>query len=376
MAQVFLASVGVANAFRRIGGKPVHFFTAKTLTDSSINLSVSAEEVRGGEGGKLLGQFFHTSTFGLSMTDAMFKLEYIAAQVGSEIINGGYGMVDDNDRVATVTGDQPSSGVAYAPGDKIKLTEKPIALLAGTDPIVWYNVAGSTDYATVEPDADGIVTIPGATVIQGANTEPVKYCLHYFADKAAARKVIVNSNFVPEELTIFLTTRLYAGDASAPETGKPVGTVTIKIPRFQLNGTADIALAMASAATVQLQGNALSYDDGCEGGKYAEIVEVLQISEFDGYTQVVVAADSTDVGEVPQVYLVGERKTPKLLNNAELKFTVPGEDDALVDALGEDGKISAAAAGKEVTVTYDPKANGLSIFDPALTVTFTPTTGA
>lgn len=376
MAQVFLASVGVANAFRRINGQPVHFFTAKTLTDSSINLSVSAEEVRGGEGGKLLGQFFHTSTFGLSMTDAMFKLEYIAAQVGSEIINGGYGMVDDNDRLATVTGEQPSDGVTYAAGNKIKLTEKAIALLDGTAPLVWYNVAGSTEYATAVPDADNIITIPGATEIQGTATEPVKYCVHYFADKKAARKVIVNSNFVPEELTVFLTTRLYAGDASAPETGKPVGTVTIKIPRFQLNGTADIALAMASAATVQLQGNALSYDDGCEGGKYAEIVEVLQVSQFDGYTNIVVAADSQEVGDVPAIYLVGERKTPKLLNNADLELTFTGEDSSVANALDDNGKIVAAAADKEVTVTYNPKVNGLPYFDNPLTVTFTPTARA
>lgn len=348
MAQVFLASVGVANAFRRINGQPVHFFTAKTLTDSSINLSVSAEEVRGGEGGKLLGQFFHTSTFGLSMTDAMFKLEYIAAQVGSEIINGGYGMVDDIDRVATA--------------GKITLTEIPIALLDGTDPLVWYNVAGSTEYASVVPviDADAktaTVTIPGADVIG----EDVKYCLHYFADKAAARKVIVNSNFVPEELTVFLTTRLYAGDASAPETGKPVGTVTIKIPRFQLNGTADIALAMASAATVQLQGNALSYDDGCEGGKYAEIVEVLQVSQFDGFTAIVADAESLAVGDAPMVYLVGAKKTPRLLNNADEALTFT---PALVD-----GKIAEALT----KIEYNPMVNGLPVYEAPLP--FTPTTG-
>lgn len=356
MAQVFLASVGTAQAFRRINGQPVHFFTAKTLTDSSINLSVSGEEVRGGEGGKLLGQFFHTSTFGLTMTDAMFKLEYIAAQVGSEIINGGYGLVDDNDKV-------PVDGV-------ITLSDVPIPLLEGTDPLVWYNVAGSTDYASVVPTiTNGVatVTIPGADIIGGTNpTTPVQYCLHYFADKAAARKVIVNSNFVPEELVVFLTTRLYAGDASAPETGKPVGTVTIKIPRFQLNGTADIALAMASAATVQLQGNALSYDDGCEGGKYAEIVEVLQTSKFDGYTALAVDAASVDPGDVPLVYMVGFRKTPSLVNNAELTFTAEDVDNVL-DA---DGKISAAAAEKDITVTYDPKVNGKSVFTPALTGTF------
>ena len=88
MGQYFLASVGVAEAFRKVNGVRQHFFSAKTLTDSSINISVSAEEVRGGPGAQLLGQFFHTSTFGLTMTDAIFKLEYIAAQVGAVIEQG------------------------------------------------------------------------------------------------------------------------------------------------------------------------------------------------------------------------------------------------------------------------------------------------
>ena len=95
MKNYYLGSVGNAELFKKVGGKLTHFASAKTLTDSSINLSVSAEEVRGGQGAQLLGQFFHTSNFGLTLTDSMFHLEYIAAQVGGEIIDGGYGMVDE-----------------------------------------------------------------------------------------------------------------------------------------------------------------------------------------------------------------------------------------------------------------------------------------
>ena len=322
MKNYFLATVGNVELFKQVDGKLRHFASAKTLTDSSINLSVSAEEVRGGQGGQLLGQFFHTSTFGLTMTDTMFHLEYIAAQVGGEITKGGYGMVDEQIEVKV-----GENGDVVVPA----LKDFPIALVAGTNPVVWYNAPGDTEYATyeVKPNADGSYPTSVVLSIPGAKAGDI-YCVHYFADKASARKLIINSNFVPEELIAFLTTRLYAGQKTSVETGKPVGSVTVKIPRFQLNGTMDIALAMASAATVQMQGNALSYDDSCEGGKYAEIVEFYEESMYDGYNELVILEESNEVGAVPVVYAVGPKKTPLLLDNADLTF---------IPALSADGTI-------------------------------------
>lgn len=340
MKNYYLGSVGNAELFKKVGGKLTHFASAKTLTDSSINLSVSAEEVRGGQGAQLLGQFFHTSNFGLTLTDSMFHLEYIAAQVGGEIIDGGYGMVDEQIEIG-------ANGVAPA------LKELPIALLEGMNPIIWYNAPGDSEYATFEvvPGADGTMPTSVVLKIPGAK-EGDKFCVHYFADKEAARKLIVSANFVPEELIVFLTTRLFAGDASAPETGKPVGSVTVKIPRFQLNGTADIAMAMASAATVQMQGTALAYDDDCNGAKYAEIVEYLAVSLYDGYESLVIADGTEAVGQVPQVYAVGTKKTPILMNNAELTFTPALEDGAVKTALTSVTYTYTDAKGVEHTLAY------------------------
>lgn len=341
MKNYYLGSVGNAELFKKIGGKLVHFASARTLTDSSINLSVSAEEVRGGQGAQLLGQFFHTSNFGLTLTDSMFHLEYVAAQVGGDIIEGGYGMVDEQ--------------VVLDANGTATLKELPIALLEGTNPIVWYNAPADSEYATFEvvPNEDGTLPTTVTLKVPGGK-EGDKFCVHYFADKAAARKLIVSANFVPEELIVFLTTRLFAGDASAPETGKPVGSVTVKIPRFQLNGTMDIAMAMASAATVQMQGTALAYDDDCNGAKYAEIVEYLAVSLYDGYESLVIADGTEAVGEVPQVYAVGTKKTPILMNNAELTFTPALENGVVKEAItaieytytdskGEEKKLSFAA---------------------------------
>lgn len=333
MANYFLASVGNAEAFVKQGGQYLHFFSAKTLTDSSINISVSAEEVRGGTGAQLRGQFFHSANFGLSMTDAMFKLEYLAAQVGGQITSGGYGLTDES--------------AVLAAGGTYTLQGTPIELLPGTERVVWYNRPGSLEYATFSfpaSQADNfVVTIPGAA-------EGDDYCFHYYASQEDARTLLVSANFVPKELVIFLTVRAFAGDASAPETGRPIGSVTVKIPRFQLNGTVDLSLAMASAATIALEGTALAYEDSCDDAKYAEIVEFIDISPYDGYTSLVAdGGEELNVGDTPSVYAIGAKKIPLAVDNADITF---------VPAL-QDGQIATGTQG-EVKMTLTATADSAS----------------
>lgn len=325
MGQYFLASVGNAEAFVKKDGKLLHFFSAKTLTDSSISISVSAEEVRGGQGAQLLGQFFHSSAFGLQLTDAMFKLEYLQAQVGGQIAQGGIGLVDESVTVGT--------------DGEVTLKGTPTEILAGTGALVWYNRPGESDYATATVTGQTF-TIPGAT-------EGDAYCAHYYTNKEDARTLFVKSEFVPQELVLLLTTRLYAGDASAPETGKPVGSVTVRVPRFQLNGTVDLAMNMSSAATINLEGNALAYGADCEGAQYAEITEFLNASIYDGYEKLVFEnADALKVGDTPVVYAVGAKKIPMLVDNTAITFTPALEEGVIAS--------SAQSSGLEAALTDNP----------------------
>lgn len=344
MGQYFLASVGEAEAFKKEGGKTVHFFSAKTLTDSSLNISVSGEEVRGGVGAKLLGKFFHTSNFNLSMTDAIFKLEYIQAQIGGVIEKGGYGLT--NQSVTVGANGEITIGTA-GPGVKT-----PIEILAGTGAIVWYNRPGSVEYQSHVFEAgttDFKFTVPGAQ-------EGDEYCVHFYATQEDARKLIVSSEFVPQELMVLLTCRLFAGDASAPETGKPVGYVTIKVPRFQLDGTLDLSMAMSSAATVQINGSALAYDDSCEGAKYAEIVEFIDTTQYAGFNKLVVsgAEDGLTAGDPVVVYAVGPKKIPMLVSNDDITFT-PELEGGNAPASAPEGVKMVLKADETITGSFTLK---------------------
>src|SRR5574343_1001851 len=85
IAYIFLAGVATVDFFY---GQEL-FSTAKTLVDSSVSLNVSLEEIRAGQGAKLYGKYAHSSVMDITLTDAMFRLEYIAKNVGGEISIGG-----------------------------------------------------------------------------------------------------------------------------------------------------------------------------------------------------------------------------------------------------------------------------------------------
>ena len=69
MANYILGDVMKAEAFvRGEDGKLKHYFSANTMTDSTLNISVTAEEIRGGWGNQLLGKIFHDTNFGVNLT--------------------------------------------------------------------------------------------------------------------------------------------------------------------------------------------------------------------------------------------------------------------------------------------------------------------
>lgn len=61
----YLAGVGTALLFR--GNDLIGY--AKTLTESTFNFAITAEDIRGGKGNGLLGRYFHDSTLTATLTD-------------------------------------------------------------------------------------------------------------------------------------------------------------------------------------------------------------------------------------------------------------------------------------------------------------------
>lgn len=329
----FLASVGNAKLLGKVDGKLEHIADVRTLTESTLSFSNTQEEIRAGEGAQLMGRFSHDSGMTITLTDAMFNLRYIEKQVGAKVLNNPSAIQSEKRTVG-------ENGVITLTKDAVKLGEA----CGLNHAICWVRKTGcenGKDY--FDADSTKIYYADGKTVdTKGDFKSGDTVCVEYFATKEEAQGILVNANFIPAELILIITTKLFAGDSNAPETGKPVGWITIKIPRFSLDGTFDLSMAMSSPATMSLAGTALAVEsmEDCEGkGVYAEIVEVAYNSKVtDGLKDVIVDEDTLKVGEEPGVF--GLYSDGHISEISKENYTITNAEGQ--SALDGKGKFSAA----------------------------------
>lgn len=163
--------------------------TSKTLTESGISVNISSEDIRGGYSAPLIGRYFHSGSFDLTLTDATFDLQYLALNMGGQITMGGsaittesYVMGSDNKVVA--------SGV---PQDFHGLGNRG-----------WVTIAGVDNWIPVEfVGQEAEFEAPAGTSV----------CVKYVNQYANAREFIVPSNIIPAECYAILKAPLFAANA-------------------------------------------------------------------------------------------------------------------------------------------------------------------
>ena len=369
MANYILGDVMVAEAFVAENGQLKPYFTANTLTDSTMNISVTAEEIRGGSGNKLLGKIFHDTNFGVNLTDAMWSLEYMAAQIGSEIKEGqGANLLKSyNTKIKEIT-DGSTVGIEFdtAPDTEIgEMFANATGFCADASgaKIVWFKDCNGKVYTANVGGSktDGYTfSLVGA---KGALQVGDSVCVSYPEVHADCRQLIISAAYAPKEFSLFLTGKLFEGNSCKKSDGKYVAKLVIEIPRFQLDGTVDLAMNPSSAATVSLNGNALAY--GCTCGEdemveYAKLSIVKKDSEtgaakaasiYKNYNKIVVAdAENIKVGVPMIIYMAGDKATPTLYNG-----TISVKDGATDVKLADDGRTlnptPAFTTAKTLTVT-------------------------
>ena len=329
----FLAGVGVAQLFE--GDKLVA--TANALIDSSISISVSTEDLRAGMGAKLLGRYMHSSGMTLKLTDAMFNLEYLAMNTGSDVEIGGDAMINEQ---VTAAGGKITLSNAPRPffGDKINVYVKP----AGSNlPYTAYSVA---------KDAPN----PKEIAIAGENGD---YCVRYMANNAAATKIMINSNFIPKTLSVILTANLYNGGSCdvSMDNASLAGSLQIKIFRFQLNGNQELSMTATGVSNTSIEGTALSWGcNGCDGeGVYAEILEFTKNVNDNIASIIVEDADKTVAANSTVqlvVYACPEDGAPIKLQAGQFEIVEGKANTYTVNKTNKDSIDIAASATGNFTV--------------------------
>lgn len=344
MSRQFLA--GAATVDMLVGDQLIA--TATTLLDSSITVGSTAEEVRGGPGAKLLGKYYHTSTFDINLTDVLFKLEYFAFQTGSAI-----------QQIADVF---TSEQVTLGAGGTGEIVGTPAAYQTyGT--IGWVAKPGSDAYTKVTFGDGGKAANSKSFTVPGAAEGDI-YCVKYISTDNAARQITISSSFIPSEVTLVMTANLYRaggrGENDVSNSSK-IGVVQVLVPRFQFNGSMELSMTSTGVANSPISGSALDNPsaDCSDGGYYAIITE--QLSGASWYDNVfALAIDGSDIElatttgtETLSVYALPLNGAAFKPPYSDLTFTSAGDNIASVSA---EGVVTGVAQGNTtITVTIKNK---------------------
>ena len=215
---------------------------AKTLTESTFDFSITAEDVRGGQGNGLLGRYFHDSNMQVTLVDAMFDLQYMALSLGVNLESGGLSVKEEELAVGT--------------DNTVTASETPVAFNGSM--IGWYKKPSDTEWSI------GTFTGSKMTISGASQSDP--YCVKYFYINENAKSIKIKSQYVPSELHVVIMNDLYSGDVGSQSDATRYGRLITDIPRLQMDGNQTLNLTATSAATINLTGSALAVlsGDSCE----------------------------------------------------------------------------------------------------------------
>lgn len=341
---VFLAGVGNAKILK--GTTLVA--NANTLINSSLEISTSVEDIRGGKGAALIGRYFHTSELNLTIEDALFDLNYIALNVGGNVVVGG-------DVFYTEQLTASASGEAT-------LSKTAIPFESGGTIYAYYRLAS-------DPNASWTTATVATNKVAGLTASTV-YCVQYLYTNDTAKKLVISSSIIPSIVTVYLTANLYqSGTADVNVSGAAkVGTLTIKIYQLQLSGAPTLNMSMDGAATCSLEGMALAVQAaGCDDdGTYGEIIDVRDAgSVFDDCIGIFIEdsanfeyVNAASVTELVNVWAQYSKYAPKKLSTSNFTLALTGTTGlsvtgAVLSGTATTGSGVLTAVGKEGSNTLN-----------------------
>lgn len=260
-SHLFIAGVGEVELFK---GDDI-VLTSKTLIDTGINLTVNLDDIQGNGGAKLYGKYASQAGMTIKLTEAMFRMEFLAANLGEDIEIGGSAVTTETSVV--------QNGIVEIDGEPLPL------YMGSQDKVVW--VGNQSNFISFSKDKiqKGEGDNFGKTLIIGVPfPDNTQVCVKYIKEYEEGQTIKVSSNYLPDEMTAILTASLFAGDQNSLETATKVGTLTITIPRLMLSGNSDISMNMTGSSQMNIEGQALAVEESeCdEGGYYAVISKIIK----------------------------------------------------------------------------------------------------
>ena len=336
----FLAGVGRALLFD--GNNLIG--VAKTLTESTFNFSISNEEIRGGQGNALFGKYFHDSNLAITLVDAMFKLEYLAANLGVDISMGGLSIYESS-----------AAGEVVGAGGTITLSNTPTMINGSL--LAWYKKPADTNWnvATINVAGGDYTIAPAGAQVGDA------FCVKYFYQNENARSIIINTQYVPKTLHLVIMNDLFSGDSADIGSATRYGRIITDIPSFQLDGNQDLNLTATSAATISLTGNALGVDSdtSCEESPYYGTMteEIFGTSWVDNVVALAIENSDIELAATETESLIvravfGGSVASQRKDNSNFTFAVESGTSATVD---QNGLVTASSTAGDTVISVTLK---------------------
>lgn len=153
----------------------------------------------------------------ITLTDAMFNLQYVAAALGSTVESGGFSLYES-----------AAGGEAITVAGQLTLINTPVAYDGAY--IGWYKKPNDAMWSIANISGT-TMTIPGAQIGE-------TYCVKYFYNNENAQSIVIRAQYRPSVLHLVIINDLYSGDAGNVAGSTRYGRLITDIPRFQLDGEA------------------------------------------------------------------------------------------------------------------------------------------
>jgi outer membrane lipoprotein-sorting protein len=202
-----------------------------TLTDASIDVKVTENEIRGGSGNQLLGSLHVARDITISLTDIEFKYSWLSKQLGQDVKTGAgvayaapkYYTVVDNSGTLKITLDKTPSDantLAIYDADGVKISSSA------------YTVSTSTVTFTTGVVAGDSIEVRTYTYATSAETQTIEFDSAVFAKgmKAILETVEIDGN---ENITHTLQ---YQFDSTVPDGNFTIATKSDKTAASQAFG--------------------------------------------------------------------------------------------------------------------------------------------
>lgn len=300
--------------------------TGTTNLNTSIEASMQEQNVNAGKGNKLIYSYKYGRELNVTLEAADWKLEYLAANVGSKITEG----------LADV----------YKMAECVQITNGIGLLRSAATGDVAIELSDGT-IVTVTPENNTTIDLSKF----GIENESVKVTYQY---SRIAKSIVIDADTSP-----FVYKLVLDADKHNNKLGK-VGSVQVIIPSYQPSGNFTMNFTPDGVSSTNIDGKALAVEgDACADGSsvYAYVHEfdntessTISVNEIAATPATINFTATEDKQTISVVGLKGVMYSPVELENSECTFVSDAPEIATVD---ETGVVTAVATGSaKITVAY------------------------